>query len=131
VELTRRSVSSGSPFEGLIGFSRAVRVGPTIVVSATAPVGADGRIVAGDAYLQGRRCLEIIDRSLSQLGSGLEDVVRTRVYLVDMGDLGRVARAHQEAFGEIGPASSFLRVAGVVDAGWRVEIEADAIVDDD
>jgi enamine deaminase RidA (YjgF/YER057c/UK114 family) len=130
VELIRQSVSSGSPFEGLIGFSRAVRVGRTIAVSGTAPIGPDGLVVGrGDAYIQSRRCLEIIDQALRQLGSRLEDVIRTRVWLVDMDDLERVARAHHEAFGEVGPASSFVRVAGFIDPDWRVEIEADAIVD--
>ena len=126
----RRCVSSGSPFEGLIGFSRAVRAGDHIAVSGTAPIGPDGVTAGkGDAYLQSRRCLEIIGQSLEQLGASLEDGVRTRVYLVDMDDLAKVAQSHSEAFVEMAPASTFIKVNGFIDPDWRVEIEADAIVD--
>jgi len=125
----RQCVFSGSPFEGLIGFARAVRVGDFIVVSGTAPIGPDGNTIGrGDAYIQSGRCLEIIQLALRQLGASLEDVIRTRVYLVDMDDLDKVAQSHHEAFGEILPASTFIRVSGLVDPDWLVEIEADAMM---
>jgi enamine deaminase RidA (YjgF/YER057c/UK114 family) len=129
---SRQSVSSGSPFEGLIGFSRAVRVGDFIAVSGTAPIGPNGNTVGrGDVYLQCKRCLEIIEQSLLQLGADMEDVIRTRVYLVDMDDLEKVARSHSEVFGETMPASTFIRVSGFIDPEWRVEIEADAVTEGD
>jgi len=127
----RHSVSSGSPFEGLIGFSRATRVGDIIAVSGTAPIGADGATVgAGDAYLQCKRCLEIIQQALHNLGSDLDDVIRTRVYMVDIDDLEGIAEAHHEAFGETMPASTFILVRGFLDPEWKVEIEVDAIAED-
>jgi enamine deaminase RidA (YjgF/YER057c/UK114 family) len=132
VGTTRQSVSSGSPFEGLIGFSRAVRVGSHIAVSGTAPIGIDGGTVGpDDAYLQSRRCLEIIQQALHQLGAELGDVIRTRVFYVDPEDLEKVAQSHSETFGATLPASTFVRVRGFIDPSWLVEIEADAIVSED
>lgn len=127
--MKRTTVSSGSPYEASIGFSRAVRVGERVLVSGTAPIGDDGAVVApGDAYAQARRCLAIIERALAGAGAALPDVIRTRVYLSDRRAWEGVARAHAEAFGSIRPASSFLVVAGLLDAGWLVEIEAEAMV---
>lgn len=128
--MERSNVSSGSPFEGSIGFSRAVRVGDRVLVSGTAPIGEDGTVTApGDAYGQARRCLAIIERALLAAGAALADVVRTRVYLSDRTAWEGVARAHAEAFAGIRPASSFVVVAGLLDAGWLVEIEAEAVVE--
>ncbi len=128
-QMDRQNVSSGSPFEGTIGFSRAVRVGHHVVVSGTAPIGPGGTTVGvGDAYLQTKRCIEIITQALEQAGAALEDVVRTRVFLVNIEDWEKVARAHTEVFGSIRPASTFVQVSRFINPEWLVEIEADALV---
>ena len=124
----RRWVSSGSPFEPVIGFSRAVRDGRLVAVSGTAPVMADGGDPPPDAYGQARRCLEIIAIALEQAGARLEDVVRTRTYLVRASDWEDVGRAHGEVFGEIRPASTMVVVKELLDPRWLVEFEADAVV---
>jgi len=130
--MERRIVSSGSPYEATIGFSRAVRAAGLIRVAGTAPIAADGGCAApGDAYGQARRCLEIIAAALEEAGGRMEDVVRTRVYLTDAAAWSGVARAHGEALGEVRPASTFVIVAGLLDPCWLVEIEAEAICGDD
>jgi len=122
-------VSSGSPFEVSIGFSRAVRVGDRVAVSGTAAIAEDGSVAApGDGYGQMQRCLEIIERALVNAGAAMSDVVRTRIYLTEAGDWEGVARAHAEVFAGIRPASTVVIVAGLLDPGWRVEVEADAVV---
>ncbi len=126
--MERLLVSSGSPYERVVGFSRAVRVGERVVVAGTAPVMPDGGDPPADAYGQARRCLEIIARSLADAGASLADVVRTRVYLVRTSDFEQVGRAHGEAFSEIRPANTTLTVAELVDPRWLVEIEAEAVV---
>ena len=108
--MERRLISSGSPYERVVGFSRAVRVGDRVVVAGTAPVMPDGADPPADAYGQARRCLEIIERALDEAGASLADVVRTRVYLVRTGDFDEVGRAHGEAFSEIRPANTTLTV---------------------
>ena len=127
--MPRRTVSSGSPFEPRIGFSRAVRAGSHIAVAATAAIWPDDRVI-DDAGTQARRIFEIIGRSLEELEAGLDDVVRTRVFLIDAADGPAVGRVHGEVFGGVRPASGFIVVSGFLDPRWRVEIEADAIVDD-
>jgi enamine deaminase RidA (YjgF/YER057c/UK114 family) len=124
----RRRVSSGSPFEPVIGFSRAVRDGRLVAVSGTAPVMADGGDPPPDAYGQARRCLEIIAVALEEADARLEDVVRTRTYLVRASDWEDVGRAHGEVFGEIRPASTMVVVKELLDPRWLVEFEADAVV---
>lgn len=125
----RQCVSSGSPFEDAIGFSRAVRVGNLVAVSGTAPLGDDGKTVAvGDLYLQTWRCIDVAQRTLQKAGASLADVVRTRVLLTSTKNWERAARAHQEAFGRVRPASTFVQVAGLLDPEWLVEMEFDAIV---
>jgi len=127
--MTRRLVASGSPYEGEIGFSRAVRVGNHVSVSGTAPIGPDGGTVGvGDVYRQTARCIEIVADALRQAGAGLEHTVRTRVMLTDMRDWREAAHAHGEAFAEIRPACTFVEVSGFIDPEWRVEIEAEAIL---
>jgi enamine deaminase RidA (YjgF/YER057c/UK114 family) len=123
----RRLVSSGSSFERDIGFSRAVRAGDQVYVSATAAIWPDGH-VAEDPGRQAERCLEIIAGALHEAGAALADVVRTRVYLVDRADAEAVAAVHGRAFGAVRPASAFIVVSGFLDRRWRVEIEADAVI---
>jgi enamine deaminase RidA (YjgF/YER057c/UK114 family) len=123
----RRHVSSGSPYEPLIGFSRAVRVGDRVIVSGTAPIRADGE-VDEDVTAQARRCLQIVGEALAEAGANLADVVRTRTYLVDANDAEAVGRVHGEAFGDIRPASTMVVVSGFLDRRWRLELEAEAVV---
>lgn len=125
--MSRRLVSSGSPFEREIGFSRAVRVGNVIEVAGTAPIGVDA---PGDVYTQTKRCLEIIAAALAEAGGGLGHVVRTRVMLADMATWKDAARAHGEVFADARPACTFVEVSGFIDPEWLVEIEATAIVSD-
>jgi enamine deaminase RidA (YjgF/YER057c/UK114 family) len=129
--MERRRVSSGSPFEPVVGFSRAVRAGRHVVVAGTAPVMPDGGAPPADAYGQARRCLQIMLAALEDLGARAEDVVRTRTYLVRTEDWEDVGRAHGEVFGEIRPASTMLAVSALLDPRWLVEMEAEAIVGDD
>jgi enamine deaminase RidA (YjgF/YER057c/UK114 family) len=128
--MERRHVSSGSPYEPLIGFSRAVRVGDRVLVAGTAAVSSDGE-VDPDAAEQARRCFTIIRDALEEAGASLADVVRTRVYLLDAADGEAVGRVHGETFGDVRPASAFIVVAGFLDRRWRVEIEAEAVIGND
>ena len=120
-------MSSGSPYEPAVGFSRAVRVGDRVLVSGTAPVWADGSC-SPDPAAQARRCLEIVEAALREAGATIADVVRTRTYLVDRDDWETVDRVHGEVFGATRPASTMVVVAGLLDPRWRVEIEAEAVV---
>jgi enamine deaminase RidA (YjgF/YER057c/UK114 family) len=124
----RQLISSGSPYEPVVGFSRAVRVGPHVLVAGTGPVMADGRELPDDAYEQARRCFEIIAAALRDAGAGTEHVVRTRLYATSADDFDAIARAHGELFADVRPASTFVVVEGFVDPRWRVEIEAEAYV---
>jgi enamine deaminase RidA (YjgF/YER057c/UK114 family) len=126
--MERRLVSSGSPYEPTIGFSRAVRDGRHVFVAGTCAVMPDGDEPPADAYGQAQRCLEIILAALEQAGAAATDVVRTRTFLRDAGDAAEVGRAHGEVFGEIRPASTMLVVTGFLDPRWVVEIEADALL---
>ena len=129
--MIRKRVSSGSPLEPEIGFSRAVRVGSIIAVSGTAPILPGGGTAApGDVYGQTRRCLEIIREALALAGGRLEQVVRTRVMLTDIGTWREAARAHGECFGAIRPACTFVAVSRFIDPDWLVEVEADCVVED-
>jgi len=124
----RKLISSGSPFEPQIGFSRAVRVGPFVAVSGTAPIAPDGSVASpGDLYGQTKRCLEIISQAVAKAGLSMDDVIRTRVMLTDISRWKEAAKAHGEAFGAIRPASTFVEVKGLIDRGWLVEIEADCV----
>jgi enamine deaminase RidA (YjgF/YER057c/UK114 family) len=125
--MERHKVSSGSPFESTIGFSRAVRAGRHVFVSGTAPIWPDGSCDP-DPAVQARRCLEIILAALAEAGGGPDDVVRTRTFLVDVADAGPVGVVHGEVFGEIRPASTMVAVAALLDPRWKVEIEAEALV---
>lgn len=128
----RKRVSSGSPYEPKVGISRAVRAGRFVTVSGTAPLGPDGRTVApGDAGAQARRCLEIIAAALEEAGASLGHVVRTRILLTRIEDWETVAAVHGEFFGEVRPANTVVQVTRFIDPEWLVEIEADAVIDDD
>jgi len=128
----RKNIQSGAPWESRAAYSRAVRVGPHIMVSGTAPVGDHGEVVGeGDAYVQARRCIEIIAAALNEAGAGLEHVVRTRMFVTDIEKWPEVARAHHEAFGEVMPATSMVEVSKLIDPAMLVEIEADALLEDD
>lgn len=126
--MDRRLIPSGSPYEPVVGFSRAVVVGDRVCVSGTAPVMPDGAEPPTDAYGQAKRCLEIIVAALGAAGARPEDVVRTRMYLVDAADWEEVGRAHGEVFADVRPASTMVVVSALLDPRWRVEMEADAIV---
>jgi enamine deaminase RidA (YjgF/YER057c/UK114 family) len=123
----RSLISSGSPYEPVVGFSRAVRVGEHVYVAGTAPVMPDGADPPEDSYGQARRCFEIIGAALEQAGASFADVVRTRVYLVKAEDFEGVGRAHGEIFGDIRPANTTLLAGGLLDSRWLVEIEAEAV----
>ena len=125
--MERRVVFSGTPYEGIWGHSRAVRVGDQISVSGTAPIPADGSDPPADAYGQTRLCLRIILKALDEIGSRAEDVVRTRVYGTRADIFDDVARAHHEVFGEISPASAFVVIKELANPAWLVEVEAEAI----
>ena len=126
----RSTASSGSPFEASIGFSRAIRVGNRILVSGTAPVESDGTSTHGNAEAQADRCLKIIVEAVETLGGTAADIVRTRMFLVDPADGEAVGRAHGRVFSQIRPASTMVAGAVLLRPEWRVEIEAEAIVDD-
>ncbi len=127
--MERKSVSSESYLEPILGFTRAVRIGPHIAVAGTAPILAEGGTAAkGDVYGQTIRCLEIIEKAIVDAGGMLSDVVRTRIMLTDMTHWREAARAHGEYFAEIRPATTVVQVVGFVDPDWLVELEADAIV---
>jgi enamine deaminase RidA (YjgF/YER057c/UK114 family) len=127
----RKLVSSGSPLEPEIGFSRAVRVGPFLAVAGTAPIGPDGRAAhPGDVYEQTRLCLNIARRAIEEAGGALEQVIRTRIMLTDISQWREAARAHGEMFGAIRPACTFVEISRFIDPEWLVEIEADCVVPD-
>jgi enamine deaminase RidA (YjgF/YER057c/UK114 family) len=122
----RQNISGTSPFEPIIGFSRAVRVGNMVHVSGTGPVGADN----ADAATQTRHTLEIIRTALERAGARMEDVVRTRMYLTHLEDWEAVGRVHGEYFASIRPAATMVVVAQLLNPAWRIEIEADAAIGD-
>ena len=122
----RKNISGGSPFEPIIGFSRAVRVGNTAHLAGTGPVGAENEDAAG----QTRRIFTIAEKALAEAGASFNDVVRTRMYLTHVEDWEAVGRVHGEFFGSIRPAATMLVVAALLNPNWRVEIEMDAVLSD-
>ncbi|MGI9223009.1 MAG: RidA family protein [Woeseiaceae bacterium] len=128
----RTNIRSGARWEPVVGYSRAVRIGQVVAVSGSAAVDADGVLVGeGDAYLQAQQCIKVIGDALEQAGASLADVVRTRTFVTDIELWPEIARAHQEAFGNVMPATSMVEVSRLIDPAMLVEIEADAIVADD
>ncbi|MGH7868048.1 MAG: RidA family protein [Candidatus Dormibacteraceae bacterium] len=123
----RKLISSGSLFEPKIGFSRAVRVGDRVLVSGTAPIWPDGHCDP-DPGVQTRRCLELILVALAEAGAGPEHVIRTRIFITDPAYVDAMGEAHEEVFGKVRPASTTV-VAGLLDSRWKVEIEAEAVLE--
>ena len=127
---TRKTVSTGSPYEPIVGISRAVRIGNIVAVAGTAPLGPDGKTVApGDAAAQARRCFEISRDALQQLGATLHDVIRTRIILTRMDDWEAVAAVHGEFFRDIRPVNTIMQVDRFIDPAWLIETEVDAVVE--
>ena len=129
--MERRLISSGSPYEPVVGYSRAVRVDDRVFVAGCAPIMADGSEPPADSYVQAKRCIEIIEAALAEAGGSLGDVVRTRVYLTPGADFNEFGRAHGEAFGDIRPANTTVVVAALIDPSWLLEIEAEAVLTHD
>ncbi len=131
-EFKRSNLQSGAPWEAKVGYSRAVRVGRFIAVSGSAAIDADGQLVGeGDMYAQAKQCIDVIAAALERAGGRLSDVVRTRLFVTDIGRWDEAGRAHREAFGDVMPATSMVEVSRLIDPRMLVEIEADAIIGDD
>ena len=125
----RRSVSTGSPYEPIVGISRAVRIGNVVAVAGTAPLGTDGKTVGvGDPRAQARLCFEITRKAMEQLGASLEDVSRTRILLTRIEDWKAVAEVHGEFFRDVRPVNTIMQVSRFIDPDWLIETEVDAVV---
>jgi enamine deaminase RidA (YjgF/YER057c/UK114 family) len=125
----RKNISSGAPWEDIVGYSRAVQIGNTIEISGCAPV-KNGQPVYGSAYEQARCCLEVIKETLTKAGASLQDVVRTRMFVTDISQWEEFGRAHGEYFADIKPATSMVEVSRLIDPDFLIEIEATAIIEE-
>jgi enamine deaminase RidA (YjgF/YER057c/UK114 family) len=128
--MSRQNVTSGGPFEDIVGYSRAVRIGNAIAVSGTTAVLPDGTVFGGDdAYLQASRCFSVMAKALEEAGASMRDVIRTRMFVTDISRWEEFAKAHAEAFRDIRPAATMVQVSALITPGMLIEIEADAVVE--
>lgn len=127
--MERKNISSGSPMERPIGFSRAVKVGNWIAIAGTASIGPDGQTIGGNnVYEQTKYCIQIMRKAIDDAGGTIQDVIRTRIMLVDISTWKEAAKAHGEVFADIRPACTFVEVSGFINKEWLVETEADCII---